>query len=99
MTGPIDVTDNMIRAAKLTGVFPPTVKDEDIARALKAAMHVMPGLCGPKYGLRVRGTLGMVKARFMGVTERPAYFTVETEDGKTLTVHANDFQPTRGPTR
>lgn len=99
MTDRTDITESMINAAmnvaRMRGV---TATHDDMRRMLVAGLAKMPGKeSGPPFDLWVNTSITMKKARFLGTTERRAYFRVETEDGKTLTVHGNDIQPSRGP--
>lgn len=99
MTDRVDVTEKMIIAAMNVARSRGVVANrDDTRRMLAAGLSEMVGRdCGPPFDLWVNTSIAVKKARFLGTTERRAYFRVETEDGKMLTVHGNDIQPSRGP--
>lgn len=93
----IDITEAMTAAA-ITAALPLNLNRDDARRILAAGLSKMnTGERTAPYPLYVTDTLSIKKARFIGVTERRCYYRVETEDGKMLTVHGNDIQPSRGP--
>lgn len=92
-----EITEAMLAAA-IAAALPLQVNHRDMRKILNAAVgKIFSGERGAPFPLLVSGTLGLVKARWVGVTERRCYYRVETEDGKTLTVHGNDIQQGRGP--
>jgi hypothetical protein len=97
-----EITEAMMAAAmeagKRTGALAADARYADVRRMLAAVLAVISAKDrGPAYPLWVKAAIGTKKARFVAVTERHAYFRLETEDGKELVVHANDILPNRGP--
>jgi hypothetical protein len=93
-----DITESMIAAAiefgKKSGALAANARQEDVRRLLAAALGEMSSKDrGPAYPLWVNTSVEHKRARFVGVTEQRAYFRVETEDGKSLIVHANCIEP------
>jgi hypothetical protein len=93
-----DIPDEMLEAA-LTAAQPRAITPEEMRRILAAAMTRAENTQrkNSPYPLWVSDTIGIKRARFVGVTDRRCYYRVETEDGKALTVHGNDIQPAKGP--
>jgi hypothetical protein len=87
-----DISEAMIAAAMKAA--PAQLTREEVRRILSVGLAKMViGERGAAYPLWVSTSIEVKRARFIGTTERRAYFRVETEDGKDLIVHANDFQP------
>ena len=84
-------------AAAIAAAAPLRITHEDARRILFAGLSKLSaGERVAPFPLRVSTSIEIKRARFVAVTERRCYYRVQTEDGKELTVHGNDIQPSRG---
>lgn len=95
----IEITDNMVAAAFEAGhkaqIFADRPKREDIERLIGSVLKLVPASYErERFDLSVHDLrMGVVRARFLCVTEERCYFQVETEQGTVMRVHANDIYP------
>ena len=109
MTEHIEPTARMVaealKAGRESGLLRADATDEQVKAFLATVMAVMPRhYSGPRYPFEIRNPyqsgparFGITKVRIVSTDVQPGYFRIEREDGRTMSVHGNEFVPQREP--